>query len=150
MATGPGPGTPVAEPWVVANIKTSAPASPIPVLVVDDDPASAKLVAAALAGEGFATHVARSAEEALLMIEHVRPRAAVVDLVLPRMGGLVFVEQLRARPEMRAVPIIAMSAFNGPESERLALAAGCVAYLRKPIDPISLPALLRTHLKGTP
>jgi two-component system, cell cycle response regulator DivK len=122
----------------------------LPVLIVEDDAASAKLVAVVLQTEGCVTRIARSAEEALAVIETFSPRVIVLDLILPRMSGLLLAERLKKGPATRDIPIIAVSAFNGPETVRIAESAGCAAYIRKPIDPIALPQLLLSHLGGTP
>ena len=120
----------------------------VPVLIVDDDAASAKLVSVALKAEGCLTLITSNAEDALAALSSFRPRAIVLDLILPRMSGLLFTQQIKADAATRDVVVIAVSAFNGPDAERVAMSAGCAAYLRKPIDPIALPELLLTHLGG--
>jgi CheY-like chemotaxis protein len=120
------------------------------ILIVDDDPASAKLVSVLLNAEGCDTRIVRSAEEALKVLETFKPRAIVLDLVLPRMSGVLLAQQLKAEPTKRDIVIIAVSAFNGAETVRVAMEAGCAAYVRKPIDPIALPELMLNHLGGTP
>lgn len=117
-------------------------------LVVEDDPASAKLLALVLRDEGCDVTVAASAEAALVALETSIPHIIVLDLVLPLMSGLLLAQQLRARPDTAKVPIIAVSAFNGNEVERAALAAGCAVYIRKPIDALSFPQFLRAYLGG--
>lgn len=127
----------------------------VPVLVVEDDPASAKLLSFILEREGCHVRVATSAEEALTTMTTFRPRAIVLDLVLPRMSGILLAEQLSARPEGHDLVIVAVSAFNGPEAVRVAEKAGCAAYVRKPIDVDTFPGLLRdllhrAHAGGRP
>lgn len=116
------------------------------VLIVEDDAASAKLIAVVLEGEGCATRVATSAESALEAFEDRLPDLIVLDLILPMMSGLLFAEIVRAAPPLRHIPIIAVSAFNGSEAERAARAAGCSIYVRKPIDAIAFPELVLAHL----
>ena len=85
----------------------------VPVLVIDDDPASAKLLAVVLGSEGCEVQVAGSAEEALRTLTAFQPRVIIVDLILPLMSGLLFAQQLRAQPGARGTLLIAVSAFNG-------------------------------------
>jgi CheY-like chemotaxis protein len=118
------------------------------ILVVEDDPASAKLVAVVLRDEGAEVEAVATAEEGLRSVEARKPDAIVLDLILPMMSGLLFAEHVRRRPATAEIPIIAVSAFNGREAERVALAAGCSVYLRKPIDALALPHLLLAHLGG--
>lgn len=120
----------------------------VPVLVVDDDAASAKLLSVVLGGEGCAVMAAPSAEDALVVLRTFRPRVIVVDLILPLMSGLLFAQRLKADPAMRDIVLIAVTAFNGDEAARIARDAGFVAYVRKPIDPISFTELLAEHLGG--
>ena len=120
----------------------------VPILIVDDDAASAKLVSVALQAEGCLTLITSNAEDALKALGPFKPRAIVLDLILPRMSGLLFTEQVKANAATKDVVVIAISAINGPDAERIARSAGCAAFLRKPIDAIALPELLLTHLGG--
>jgi CheY-like chemotaxis protein len=119
----------------------------IQVLVVDDDAPSAKLMAIVLRSEGFEVRVAPSAEDALAMLDEYLPRVVVLDLILPLMSGLVLAERLRQSPLMADALVVAVTVFNGPEAERMALSAGCDLYVRKPIDPDTFCDLLVAHLK---
>jgi CheY-like chemotaxis protein len=116
----------------------------VKVLVVEDDASSAKLFEVVFEAEGCETRITTSAEHALAALAEWTPDVIVLDLVLPLMSGLVFAQKVHALAAH--IPIMAVSAFNGEEVKRAALAAGCVTYLRKPIDPISLPQLVSTHL----
>ncbi len=120
------------------------------VLIVEDDAASAKLLAVLLRGEGATTRCADSAEEALRCLEGSLPDVIVIDIVLPMMSGLSLAELLKVRSSTRHIPLIAVSAFNGPAAERAALGAGCAQFLQKPIDPLVFTQIVTTHLKGQP
>ena len=133
------------QPNAVANRGTSLEGRDV--LIVEDDHPSAKLVAILLAGEGCSTRVVDSAEAAVVAIAAEVPDLVVLDLVLPLMSGLLFAQQLRASAPTASVPIIAVSAFNGSEAEAVALAAGCSAYVRKPIDALSFPQLVLSLLE---
>lgn len=122
----------------------------LPVLVIDDDAASAKLMSVVLEEEGSSVRAVRSAEDALEVLPTFQPRAIILDLLLPLMSGLLLTQQLRARPEMKDVVIIAVTSVNGPEARKLALQAGCNAYVQKPIDVAAITRLLREHLGGAP
>lgn len=119
-------------------------------LIIDDDQASARLVGAVLAGPQWELRTAGSAEDALVALETFRPDAIVLDLVLPLMSGLLLTQQLRTRPAFQGTVIVAVTAFNGPEARRLALEAGCTAYVKKPIDALAFADTLRTLLETHP
>jgi CheY-like chemotaxis protein len=120
------------------------------VLVVEDDPPSLRLLRAVLQGEGCDVRFATSAEEAFVMLQTFAPALMVIDLILPLMSGLLLAQQLKSNPVTRDIPLIAVTAFNGHAAERVALDAGFVAYVRKPLDPADFCELLRQTLRGTP
>ena len=121
----------------------------LPVLIVDADPANGKLLSVMLREAGSETRVARSAEDALVFLLTFRPRLILVDLILPLMSGLLFVQCLKSVPATRGIVIVAVTAFSGPQAQRVALDAGCAAFLQKPIDALSFTQSLSMHLKGS-
>lgn len=100
------------------------------------------MLVAALTGEGCEVRVATSAEEALDVLSGFEAAVMVLDLVLPRMSGLLLARRLKSVPSTRDMVIIAVSSLDGPETERLALEAGCGAYLKKPISPFTLASTI--------
>lgn len=118
----------------------------VPVLIVDDEQASARIIAATLETHGCETRIARSADEAVALLAPFGPRAIVLDLVLPQLSGLVLAEQLARDPATRGIPIIATSQFRAEDAGRLARDVGCADYVRKPIDPSSFARLLLGHI----
>jgi CheY-like chemotaxis protein len=63
------------------------------------------------------------------------------------MSGLLFAQRLKADPSTRDIAIFAVTAFNGKRTERMALDAGCSAFVRKPIDPMTFTQQLLHHLE---
>jgi len=106
----------------------------VTVLVVEDDTSNAQLVSILLSEAGANVIVVGSAEEALLRIPITRPRAIVVDLVLPGISGFALVRLLKSAAATRDIGIAVVSSLNGPEAERIALETDCAFYMRKPID----------------
>jgi CheY-like chemotaxis protein len=117
-------------------------------LIVDDDHASAKLMAVILRARGWTASVVPDAEAALALLDRTQPRLVVIDLILPRMSGLVLAQTIKANPATRDVVLIAVSSFNGPTTRRMVLEAGCAAYMAKPIDRPAFVKLLDQHLGG--
>lgn len=113
-----------------------------PVLVVDDTPLNVKLLSVLLELEGCEVRTAESAEQALALLIDYRPALVLLDIRLPGMDGLALARRLRSEPAHRDLAIVAVtaSAMKGDEDE--ALAAGCDAYVTKPIDTRALPGLL--------
>jgi len=77
----------------------------------------------------------------------LRPDVIVLDLILPLMSGLLLAQQLKENPATRDIVLIAITAFNGRKTERIAFQAGFSAYLRKPIDPISFVGIVSSTLE---
>jgi CheY-like chemotaxis protein len=89
-----------------------------------------------------------SGEEAMGLLETFHPRAIVMDLILPRMSGLLLLQQIKAQPSTRDIVVIAVSVVDDPATERLVRAAGCAAYIRKPIDIHTFAEIVAGHLGG--
>lgn len=76
------------------------------VLIIDDEPMICELFARALVESGFVPVTAQTAERALALIESgLRPDAVLLDLVMPGMGGLGFLLQLRGDPRLHGIPV---------------------------------------------
>lgn len=118
------------------------PLAGIRILLIDDDLPSIKLLRACLVNEGCEIQSAHNAAEALGLLRQEPPRLVLLDLDLPDMSGLTLAKLIRSSPECRDTVIVAVTSRNGDETERLASAAGCAAYFRKPIDVLSMPASL--------
>ncbi len=118
----------------------------LPVLIVDDDQPSAKLLSVVLSGEGCRVQIAPSAEEALVALQSFKPHVIIIDLILPLMSGLLLAQRLKAESAAQDAVLIAVTAFNGPQAQRVALEAGFAAYVRKPIDPLSFARLVQAHV----
>jgi len=119
-----------------------------PLLIVDDHPANLRLARLLLAGEGYEVRTAGDAVEALAVLETFRPRLIVMDLQMPGMDGFDLTRRLKANPATREIVILALTAYAMRGDEEKARAAGCDAYVAKPIDTRRLPALIARLLSG--
>ena len=116
------------------------------VLIVDDSPVNLKLARLLLEGEGYRVKTANDAEEALELLETLHPRLILMDVQLPGMDGLELTRRIRADLARRRIIVFAVSAYAMKGDEEKALAAGCDAYVTKPIDGDALLATMREHL----
>lgn len=82
------------------------------------------------------------------LAERARPDLILMDLSLPVIDGWEATRRLKANPVLRSIPIIALTAHAMSGDEGRARAAGCDAYLSKPINEDLLYAKLRTLLGG--
>src|SRR5262249_34893104 len=117
------------------------------ILIVEDDPDIAALVARYLDKAGFhTTHVA-TGREALQAIAAGRPDVLVLDVMLPNIDGLEICRILRAHAATATLPIIMLTA-RAEESERIVgLEIGADDYLAKPFSPGELVARVRALLR---
>ena len=94
------------------------------VLIVDDDPEVRAMLAEYLAGDGYVVAQAADGLEALLHVRRARPRAVVLDLMMPRLGGLEALKRIRALdPTIGVVVVTGVSKAPGTHQD-----AATVAY----------------------
>ena len=117
------------------------------ILIVEDDPDIAELVARYLDKAGFSTERAASGREALQTIAARPPDLIMLDLMLPHVDGLEVCRLVRATEATAAIPIIMLTA-RAEESERIVgLELGADDYLAKPFSPNELVARVRALLR---
>ena len=117
-----------------------------PVLIVDDNVDNQELTRFLLEGAGFEVRLAEDAEAALTILETFRPKLILMDIQLPGMDGLELTRRLRQQPAMQDVIIVALSAYAMKSDKDNARAAGCNAYITKPIDTRTFVDVLRDCL----
>src|SRR5262249_37249729 len=117
------------------------------ILIVEDDPDIAQLVARYLEKAGFQTELAGNGREALQSIATRLPDLMVLDLMLPQVDGIEICRSVRASTATAALPIIMLTA-RADESERIVgLELGADDYLAKPFSPGELVARVRALLR---
>jgi DNA-binding response OmpR family regulator len=117
------------------------------ILIVEDDPDIAHLVARYLDKAGFSTERAANGRDALHAIAAKPPDLLVLDLMLPQVDGLEICRTLRANSATSGLPIIMLTA-RAEESERIVgLELGADDYLAKPFSPGELVARVRALLR---
>lgn len=112
------------------------------ILVADDNRDSADSMALMLGLLGFEAAVAYDGEEALQVASALRPRAAILDLGMPRVGGEEVARRLRAEAWANDMLLIALSGWGRDDDRRRTAAAGFDHHLVKPLDLEALSALL--------
>ncbi|WP_200375171.1 response regulator [Thiocystis violacea] len=116
------------------------------VLIVDDDPASIRIVARALAPD-FVSEFALSGEEALARLgQGAQPDLILLDVMMPEMDGYTVCRRLKSDPELRDLPVICMTANSDFDSETNALLAGAADFIPKPVNPEVLRLRARSQV----
>jgi two-component system cell cycle response regulator DivK len=117
------------------------------ILHVEDNPDNRLLVRRVLQAAGYTVLEAGDAREALDVLRLQTPDLILMDINLPEIDGYTLTGQLKARPELAHVPIIAMTAYALRGDRERSLAAGCDEYIEKPIDVDSLSKQIDRFLK---
>jgi putative two-component system response regulator len=115
------------------------------VLVIDDDRLLCELVRTTFELEGFEVSTAYDVIEAERVLVETRPDAILLDIGLPGIDGIFYLERLRETPQTSRIPIVAISGSD--EAGRAAKAVGAEAFLRKPFSPLELIALVAPLIK---
>jgi two-component system phosphate regulon response regulator PhoB len=108
------------------------------ILVVDDEPDIAALVAYHLARESYRVRTAGNGPEALAALEAELPDLLVLDVMLPGLGGLELLREIRRRPELEHLPVILLTARKEEQDRVEGLREGADDYVPKPFSPQEL------------
>ena len=104
------------------------------VLVVEDNELNLKLFCDLLRAHEHVVEPVRDGREAIARTRAFAPDLVVMDIQLPHVTGYELIQQLKADPALRAIPIMAVTAYAGREDEDRIRAAGANAYVSKPIS----------------
>jgi CheY-like chemotaxis protein len=114
--------------------------------VVEDSAVSSRLFCSLLEKAGYDVRSAVDGEKALATLADFQPDLILLDFLLPGISGLELARELKSRPATKDVIIIALTACSLQSDVHKAVAAGCEAYIVKPIDARTFVSLVRTHL----
>ena len=106
---------------------------PKKILVVDDDPVSAHLIASTLKSQGFEVASASDGLDALVKIKQESPDLIVLDVVMPEINGYDVCYQLRFNKEFEKIPIILLTERDQELHENIGRSVN-IAYAPKPVD----------------
>jgi len=117
------------------------------ILIVEDEPAIAELIAINLRHAGFEVTIAGDAEQAQAALDQVLPHLVILDWMLPGTSGHSLARQWRAAPRTRELPIIMLTARAEEADKVSGLDAGADDYLSKPFSINELLARIRALLR---
>lgn len=138
-AESPGVPAMTSAPNTAPTSPLSAPAAtrPLRLLLADDNAADVALLTDVLAVQGapVAIQTARDGVEALGLLRasaRERPDVVLLDLNMPRMGGLEALAAIKSDPALRHLPVLVLTTSDAPEDIRRAYDLGATSYLTKP------------------
>lgn len=117
------------------------------VLVVDDSLLITKILKTRLEYLGFGVDTAGDGREAIQKIEEYKPDIMILDLMLPKLGGLEVIKKMHSKEYLNfKAPIIAMSANDSEGYKQKSLNLGAKAFVQKPIDLQEIEARIWEHI----
>ena len=116
------------------------------ILLIEDNEMNRDMLAERLELSGYQVLVAADGVQGVMMAHSEKPDAILMDMSLPELDGWEATRQLKAAPDTRAIPIVALTAHVMTGDRDRCLAAGCDAYEEKPVDFSRLLATLQLLL----
>jgi two-component system, cell cycle response regulator DivK len=123
-----------------------ATASSKVILIVEDNELNMKLFHDLLDAHGYTTLQTRNGREALVLARTHRPALILMDIQLPEVSGLEVTRWLKDDPELRDIPVVAVTAFAMKGDEERIRSGGCEAYISKPISVVGFMGTIRRFI----
>ncbi|MDD5194566.1 MAG: response regulator transcription factor [Candidatus Omnitrophica bacterium] len=117
------------------------------ILIIEDEPDIAKVVAKRLTQSGFEVTVAVDAYEGVAFAHKEKPDLIILDLMLPAGGGLSVLRNIKLAGEIRYTPVIVLTGVKDEDYKQQILNQGIEAYLEKPYEPEVLISTIQNILK---
>src|SRR5262252_1264482 len=116
------------------------------VLIVEDNDLNMKLFNDLLVAHGYGTLQSKDGVEALKLARQHRPDLILMDIQLPEISGLEVTKWIKEDDDLRAIPVIAVTAFAMKGDEERIRQGGCEAYLSKPISVTKFIETVKAYL----
>ena len=120
------------------------------ILLVEDNELNRDMLSRRLQKKGYEIVIAVDGEQGVAMAQAEAPELILMDMSLPVIDGWEVTRQIRALPQTRAIPVIALTAHAMSDEREKALAAGCDEFDTKPIDLPRLLGKIEALLAGRP
>jgi DNA-binding response OmpR family regulator len=117
------------------------------ILIVEDEPGMADVVACILRDEGYRVLHSGRADTALSNLRESKPDLIISDVMMPGMSGFSFYRQVRAEPHWAHIPFIFLTARGQPTDVRIGMGLGADDYLTKPFEPEDLLIAVQVRLQ---
>lgn len=115
-------------------------------LIIEDNEDNLELIRFILEQNGYQTRFTMTGLEGVHAAVTNTPDFIILDIQLPDIHGLEVLKRIRKHPLGQTVPIIAMTSYAMTGDKEILLAAGCTAYIEKPIDPMSVIGQIRNAI----
>jgi two-component system cell cycle response regulator DivK len=119
------------------------------ILIIEDQEDNRAILRDVLSTAGYELIEAADGGEGVELAQKERPDLILMDIQLPVLDGYEATRRIKANPELKAIPIIAVTSYALSGDEAKARAAGCDGYVTKPFSPRLLLSKVREYLPGT-
>lgn len=120
------------------------------ILVIEDNGQNLYLITFILEKNGYEVIQAREGLEGIEKAIQERPDLILLDIQLPVMDGYQVARRMKSMPELKDIPIVALTSYAMVGDRERILAAGCDGYIEKPINPETFMAEIEQHLPARP
>lgn len=117
-------------------------------LIIEDNQNNLELIRFILENAQYKTRFAMTGLEGVQQALTIPPDFIILDIQLPDISGLEVLKRIRNHPVGKEIPIIAMTSYAMSGDKERLLAAGCTAYIEKPIDPMLVVGQIQQALNG--
>lgn len=116
------------------------------ILVIDDEPANLNLLKELLK-DNYQVYLSSSGKHALTFLEHNKPDAIILDVLMPEMDGYTVMKEIKKQERLSGIPVIFLTGLNAPDNESIAFKLGAVDYITKPIVAESVLNRVAIHVE---
>ncbi len=119
------------------------------ILIVEDDPLISRMYQNVFEFEGFDVVMARNGLEGLAQLKKFKPVLIMLDVMMPKMNGIRFLEEVKANPKVKNIPVVVLTNLAGMEDADKALEMGAVKFIVKSENkPREVVSQIREILAG--
>lgn len=130
-----------------AGVRDMAQLADSLIMMVDDEELNIEMTQAFLEDAGYRNFVStHESEKAIDLLRARKPRVLLLDLTMPKVGGLDILGMMREDAALRRIPVIVLTSLTEPAVKLRALELGATDFLSKPVDPSELALRLRNTL----
>jgi two-component system cell cycle response regulator DivK len=116
------------------------------ILIIEDQEDNRRIMRDVLSASGFTSLEATTGEDGLASAEREKPDLILMDIQLPKMDGYEVTRRIKQNPDLKHIPIIAVTSYALSGDDQKAYAAGCDGYVTKPVSPKMLLAKIKEYV----
>ncbi len=116
------------------------------ILVIEDNERNLYLVSFILGKYGYQVVQARDGQTGIRLAREIKPDLILLDIQLPVMDGYAVAREMMKDRELRSIPIVAVTSYAMLGDRERVLAAGCIGYIEKPINPATFVTEIEQYL----